>query len=100
MRSHLGKKVRKLASDWFDIPQDVALNIPRVTMIGSLQLHVENHRGVEHFSNEQLILRINEGALKIVGKDLKIRSIYTEEVVVEGIITGLSFLTRQGRGGT
>lgn len=95
MRSHLGKKVRKLTSDLFDVPKDVALNIPRITMIGPFQLYVENHRGVAHFSNEELRLRINEGELKIVGRDLKIRSIYKEEVTVEGVITGLSFLTTQ-----
>lgn len=91
MRSFLGHKVRKLTSDLFDLPQDVALNVPRITMVGSVQLYIENHRGVAHFSDQELRLKINEGEFRILGKGLKIRAIYSEEVLVEGHITSISF---------
>lgn len=92
MPSFLGSKVRKLTSDLLDLPQDVALNVPRVTMVGSLQLYIENHQGVTHFSDNELRLKINEGEFKILGSGLKIRAIYTEEVLVEGDIQSISFV--------
>lgn len=92
MPSYLGGKVRKLTSDLLDLPQDVALNVPRITMIGSLQLYIENHRGVAHFADDELRLKINEGELQILGNGLKIRAIYTEEVLVEGHIKSISFV--------
>lgn len=91
MRSFLSNKVRKLTSDLFDLPQDVALNVPRITMIGPLQIYIENHRGVAHFSDKELRLKINKGEFRIFGEDLKIRAIYTEEVLVEGKIQSISF---------
>lgn len=91
MRGRWGHKVRKLTSDLLDLPEDVALNVPRITMIGSVQLYVENHRGVKHFSDRELRLTINEGEFCIEGEQLKIRTIYEEEVLVEGRISSISF---------
>lgn len=92
MRSFWGHKVRQLTSDLFDLPHDVALNVPRITMVGSMQLYIENHRGVAHFSDRALHLKINKGELRISGEKLKIRVIYAEEMLVEGQITNLSFV--------
>jgi sporulation protein YqfC len=85
------RKVRQLTSELFDLPQDVALNVPRMTLVGSVQLYVENHRGVSHFSDRALHVKINNGELRILGEQLKIRAIYPEEVLIEGRITSLSF---------
>lgn len=92
MPSFWGSKVRKLTSDLLDLPQDVALNVPRVTLVGSLQLYIENHQGVTYFSDNELRLKINEGEFQILGSGLKIRAIYTEEVLVEGNIKSISFV--------
>lgn len=92
MQSFLGDKVRQLTSDLFDVPQDVALNVPRITMIGAMKVYIENHQGVVHFSDEELRLKIHHGELRILGGHLKIRAIYAEEVLIEGRITSLSFV--------
>jgi len=36
-------------------------------------------------------VKINNGELRILGEQLKIRAIYPEEVLIEGRITSLSF---------
>lgn len=100
MRSFWGNKVRKLTSDLLDVPQDVALNVPRITMIGSMQLYIENHRGVAHFTDKELRLKINDGEFQIVGEALKIRAIYTEEMLIEGDITSISFIEKGRKRGT
>lgn len=97
MQLFLGHKVRQLTSDLFDVPQDVALNVPRITMIGTLKMYIENHQGVVHFSDDELRLKIHRGELRVLGGNLKIRTIYTEEVLIEGRITSLSFVEAGGR---
>ena len=32
-----------------DLPKDLVLNLPRITLVGDLQLVIENHRGIEDF---------------------------------------------------
>lgn len=87
--TRVSRKLRKWTATMLDLPQDVALDLPRVTMIGGLQLTVENHRGILHFSPRSLKLAMNGGELEVSGEDLVIRNIGAEEVFVEGKIAGV-----------
>ncbi|THF72778.1 sporulation protein YqfC [Cohnella fermenti] len=83
------RKLRNWTARFLDLPQDVVQNVPRITMIGGIQLTVENHRGVLHFSPDTLRLAMERGELEITGTELVIRNIGAEEVFVEGTITGV-----------
>ncbi|QTH46147.1 sporulation protein YqfC [Cohnella sp. LGH] len=85
----VSRKLRKWTATILDLPQDVALDLPRITMIGGLQLTVENHRGILHFSPDTLRLAMDGGEMEITGQDLVIRNIRAEEVFVEGRILGV-----------
>ncbi len=74
-----------------DLPQDVVFDLPRVTMIGNMQLYVENHRGVLHFSETYLKLALTQGSMEIRGKQLSIRAILAEEVFIEGLIDEVKY---------
>jgi sporulation protein YqfC len=85
----INRKLRKMAADLLDLPQDVVMDLPRLTMIGDRQLYIENHRGVLHFSSEKLRLALSKGELEVTGSDLIIRTIWTEEVFIEGVIKNI-----------
>jgi sporulation protein YqfC len=91
MRS-LSKRINKFTAKMLDLPQDVVTDVPRMTMIGNMQLYVENHRGVIHFSDEQLKLALTKGQLEVTGKQLVIRAILSEEVFIEGIIQDVRYI--------
>ncbi|MFD0715087.1 sporulation protein YqfC [Paenibacillus sp. GCM10027626] len=82
----INRKLRKMAAEILDLPQDVVFDLPRVTLIGDRQLYIENHRGVLHFSSEKLRLALSKGELDVIGEGLVIRTIWTEEVFIEGVI--------------
>jgi sporulation protein YqfC len=90
------RRIRKKLDQWtagiLDIPEDIAQDIPRLTMIGNIRLQIENHRGVLHFSEERLLLALTRGKVEITGSNLSIRTIMAEEVLVEGIIRGLEYI--------
>jgi sporulation protein YqfC len=85
-------RIRRWSTQVLDIPEDVIVEVPRVTMVGPFQLYVENHRGVAQFSNRQLTLRLPKGELAIKGKNLVIRIILPTEIMVEGIVESVHFL--------
>ncbi|AZN40474.1 sporulation protein YqfC [Paenibacillus albus] len=87
--SRFNRKLRKMAADLLDLPQDVVMDLPRLTMIGDRQLYIENHRGVLHFSSDKLRLALSKGEIEVTGSDLVIRTIWTEEVVIEGFIKNI-----------
>lgn len=91
MRS-LTRKINQFAAKLLDLPQDVVMDLPRITMIGNMQLYVENHRGVLHFSSDVLKLALSRGRLEVYGNQLSIRAILTEEVFIEGVIHDIKYI--------
>jgi sporulation protein YqfC len=86
------EKWRRFATGVLDMPQDLTMEMPRITMIGQLQMYIENHRGVLWFSNQELRLLLTKGQLLIRGNNLVIRAILPEEVLVEGVVDQVVFL--------
>ncbi|WP_410767987.1 sporulation protein YqfC [Fontibacillus sp. BL9] len=89
--SRFVRKFRKWTVDALDLPGDLVLDLPRLTLIGNKQLYIENHRGVVHFSPESLHLELSQGKLEVEGSGLVIKEIMPEEVVIEGMIFGIKY---------
>lgn len=83
--------MRRSLADIFDLPKDVVLNLPRLTMVGQVQLLVENHRGVVSFAGDHLVLGHKSGRIRIHGSDLTIASVDEDEVFVTGRIESVEF---------
>lgn len=94
----MGQRLRKMTGRIFDLPEDVVYELPRLTMIGNRQLYIENHRGVKHFSDQSLSVFLEQGELEITGQDLIIRTIWTDEVFVEGVITNVEMKSNERKG--
>lgn len=86
------RRLRQMAVGVLDLPQDVVLEVPRITMIGHLQMYIENHRGVLQFSENELRLLLTNGQLLVIGEQLVIRAILKEEVLLEGRIGKVTFI--------
>ncbi|MFD1358239.1 sporulation protein YqfC [Fictibacillus halophilus] len=88
-------KLRQQVSKWMmqnlELPADVVMDLPRITMIGQLHIYIENHRGVKAFSNEQLKLKLKQGTLVISGREFVIKTILPEEILLEGNISSVDF---------
>jgi sporulation protein YqfC len=93
----LTKKLNEWTSQIIDLPPDVTLDLPRLTLIGNRKLFVENHRGLVYFSSEHLKLAIHNGLLELLGRDLMIRTITAEDISIEGLINELKYIMNGNR---
>jgi len=75
-----------------DLPQDVIMDLPRITMIGQLHIYIENHRGLLVFSETEVRLMLKHGQLLISGSALVIKTILPEEIMIEGKIDKVLFI--------
>lgn len=87
-----GRFLRKKATQILDLPQDVTMEMPRVTMIGSVHIYIENHRGVLRFTDNELRLLLTNGQLLVKGSTFVLRIILPEEVLLEGKIDEVRYL--------
>jgi sporulation protein YqfC len=75
-----------------DLPPDVLLELPRITMLGQLHIYIENHRGLLVYSDNELRLLMKQGQLLIKGKDFILKTMLPEEILLEGEIEHVYFI--------
>lgn len=87
------EKIKKWLLKKTELPADALLDLPRVTMIGQLHIYIENHKGVIHFSSEELRLALKKGQqIKVKGEDFVIKTILPEELLLEGKIKRVEYI--------
>ncbi|MGE1162563.1 sporulation protein YqfC [Peribacillus simplex] len=92
MSRNWGKKVKQLMTKTMDLPQDVMMDLPRITMIGQLHIYIENHRGLLAFTDSEVRLMLKNGQLLIKGNAFVIKTILPEEIMLEGKIDKVYFI--------
>ncbi len=85
------KSWRESLADLLEMPREIVLNLPRLTLIGNLQCYVENHRGVIEYTGETVRIAVSGGELIVRGSGLTIRYFGNEEIAVDGEIAGLDY---------
>ncbi|ATW27315.1 sporulation protein YqfC [Candidatus Formimonas warabiya] len=79
-------KFKSAFADLLEIPPDIALNLPRITMIGNLQLNIENHKGIVEYTDSKIRVLVARGTLDIEGSNLILRNIQLDEIMINGEI--------------
>ncbi|MBA4535873.1 sporulation protein YqfC [Bacillus aquiflavi] len=92
MTKKWGQFVRNWMTKKMDIPQDVMMDLPRITMVGQIHIYIENHRGLITFSDKELRLLLKKGQLLIKGKSFVIKTILPEELLLEGNIDQVTYI--------
>lgn len=86
------RKVKRQFSDLLEIPGDVLLDLPRIIMLGNMQLQVENHRGIQEYTAHLVRISTGKGFIEITGENLVLRNIMPDEIMLEGKIKSLSLV--------
>ena len=76
-----------------ELPADVMMDLPRITMIGQIHIYIENHRGLLTFSDTELRLLLKQGQLLVKGEGFVIKTILPEEILLEGKINQVIYIT-------
>lgn len=86
------KKRMEFLANYLELPKDLLMNLPRITLLGDMQLHIENHRGIMEYTKEKIRIRTSLGEMVIIGEGLVLRNIFPDEIAVDGKIRALNIL--------
>lgn len=87
---HKNGKLQKLAGI-FEIPQDIILDLPRITLLGNKQLLVENHKGIIEYDSSLVRIKMSQGELIVTGKSFTLGNLQLEQILIEGTIIELKY---------
>mgnify|MGYP000978057944 CR=1 FL=1 len=80
------KSKLQLLAGMLEIPPDIVLDLPRITMLGNKQVLVENHKGIIEYTPALVRVKINQGELLIRGSGLVLGSLQPEQILIEGTV--------------
>ena len=91
----MGNKINNIKteiSNTLELPKEIMLDLPKVILIGNIQLNIENHKGIIEYSPNKIRVSTKSGMIKILGKDLYIKTIIKEEIIITGEINTFEYI--------
>ncbi len=85
------KKWQESLADFFELPKELLCNLPRITLIGDVQMLLENYGGIIEYNDEILRLKVREGEVVVAGKNLTIKNFLSDELLIEGKIISVEY---------
>ena len=87
----MSEKILQRVANALDLPHDIVLNIPRITLTGKIVLLLENHKGIVEYRRDRVRVNTPIGIVAVKGEDLFIKTIIADEITVEGTIMSVEF---------
>jgi len=75
-----------------ELPREVIMNLPLITLVGKEDMTIENYKGVLEYSEERVRISTTAGIVRIQGKKLILKHINSDSIAVVGNIMKLEFL--------
>ncbi|MCP8616902.1 sporulation protein YqfC [Salirhabdus salicampi] len=85
-------RFKQWASKQFHLPEDVLLELPRITTVGQIHAYIENHKGLVTFTDRELVVKMSNGYVKIHGENFVLKTMLKEEIIVEGKIMDIQYM--------
>lgn len=87
------RDLHRIMAESLGMPLDLALDLPRVIVVGAVQVVILNHRGLITYTKEKLVAGVGGGQVIVEGDDLEIQEIGTEDIAVKGAIRSVHLET-------
>ena len=73
------------------LPKDVLLGQPVLTVLGSMEVGIENYRGIIEYTDVLIRLQTKAGQVRITGKNLRVDYYTSDDMKITGRITSIEY---------
>lgn len=80
-------------TDALELPLDVALDLPKIIVVGDVKVNITNHRGIIEYTNDLIRINSKIGMIKIIGDSLEIKNVLMEEITINGSIKKIEIIS-------
>jgi sporulation protein YqfC len=79
-------------SELLELPKEIVLNIPKITLVGKSDMMLENYKSVIEYDTERIRINTGIGIIRITGSRLLIKEITSEDIIIGGEIRGIELV--------
>ena len=83
--------IKEKMAELIEIPKEIVLNYPKMTVTGKKEIIVENIIGIIEFTDKLIRLSTETHILKISGYKLIIKNLSTDGIEISGEIVNIEF---------
>lgn len=83
--------IAERAASMFDLNAETAAGVVRVTVTGTARAHIENHRGLLGYAEEEISVNGGRVIIVIRGEGLELAAMSDMELVVTGQIAAVEY---------
>ncbi len=93
-KNKVAKKIgiKEKVTEILELPKEIVLNMPKLTMLGNGDLIVENYKGILEYDEGVIRLNTTSGIIKVIGTNIYIKEITLESIMIFGDIHSLEFM--------
>jgi len=84
--------LRERFTEMLELPKEIVLNMPKLTMLGNGNLIIENYKGIVEYDEGVIRVNTTAGIIKVNGVDIYIKEITSENIMIYGNILLLEFM--------
>ena len=84
----MGEKFEKaeLLSEKLDIPADISVGAAKLSIFGKNRVLIENHKGILHYSENEILLNAKGMTVRILGDGIAISAMDKKDMLITGRI--------------
>ncbi len=76
--------VREYLAESMDMPKDVIMDLPKLSICGDKEIYIENHKGLFEYTDEIISVKMRDGIIRLCGHKLRIITLRSRDIVVNG----------------
>ena len=84
--------VKTRVSEALELPKEITLDLPKISMVGNIQMLVENHKGIIEYSPNSIRVNSSIGVIRIDGEDMNLRNIGSDDIIIIGTVKKIEYL--------
>ncbi|GCD09091.1 sporulation protein YqfC [Clostridium tagluense] len=77
-------RTKETIANKLDLPRDILLDLPKITILADNEINIENHKGIVIFEEEEIKINSNVGPISIYGNSFKILFIGGNTITLSG----------------
>lgn len=85
------KSFRNRVDRMLEVPDEIAFNVPKVTILKFEQMLIENYKGILEYQDFFIRLKTNIGIINVNGFNLTLEEMTTDDILVKGKIESVDF---------
>ena len=78
-------------ADAANMPTDVVLGVPILTLTGRYEVNIENYRGILEYTEQLIRVNVRSGQIRITGKSLEIDYYTTTDMKITGNVEKIEY---------